>query len=386
MAEFTTKRYLDLEGLRSFWGKAKEFIAAGYDVKGAAAQALVDAKSYADGLKTTIDAAYAAADATTLASANAYADGLAKNYDAKGDAAQALVDAKSYTDGKVKDINDAAGLLAGRVSTAEGEIDSLQAAVEVLNGEASVEGSVKKQVADAVAGVVASAPEDLNTLKEIADYIASDKTGAAEMNNKISANATAIETLNGEGAGSVKAAVKAEETRAMGIESGLAERIATLEAEAGLGGEEGQSQTLAEKVQLNSTNIATLMGAGEGSVAKALEDAKSHAETKIGEAVTALKGDVADAYNTLGKLEDAILDEKSRAEGAEAGLQSAIDLKVAKSVYEAKIGEIEADIQAIENGENGILAQAKAYTDAEAGKVYASILAIQTSEIEGLFA
>ena len=46
-----------------------------YDAKGAAAQALTDAK--------------------------AYADGLAGDYDAKGDAAQALVDAKAYTDEEI---------------------------------------------------------------------------------------------------------------------------------------------------------------------------------------------------------------------------------------------------------------------------------------------
>lgn len=57
-----------------------------YDAKGAAAQALKDAKSYADG--------------------------LASNYDAKGAAAQALVDAKSYADG----LNTA---MDGRVQTLE---------------------------------------------------------------------------------------------------------------------------------------------------------------------------------------------------------------------------------------------------------------------------
>lgn len=38
-----------------------------------------------------------------------------------------------------------------------------------------------------VAKVIANAPEDYDTLKEIADYIASDKTGAAQINNAISA-------------------------------------------------------------------------------------------------------------------------------------------------------------------------------------------------------
>ena len=46
---------------------------------------------------------------------------------------------------------------------------------------------IANAAAGEVAKVVANAPEDLNTLKEIAEYIESDKTGAAELNNAISA-------------------------------------------------------------------------------------------------------------------------------------------------------------------------------------------------------
>ena len=72
----------------------------------------------------------------------------------------------------------------------EARIKANEDAIVVLNG--SGDGSVQKQVADAIAGVVASAPADFDTLKEIADYIASDKTGAAELSNRIAANEKAI--------------------------------------------------------------------------------------------------------------------------------------------------------------------------------------------------
>lgn len=72
---------------------------AGKETSGAAAQALVDAKAYADGLATNYDAKGAAA--TAEANAKAYADGLATNYDAAGSAASALTDAKDYTDGEI---------------------------------------------------------------------------------------------------------------------------------------------------------------------------------------------------------------------------------------------------------------------------------------------
>ena len=107
--------------------------------------------------------------------------------------AEAVYATKEELVDEVEAITGAATELAGRVTTAEGKITTLEGAVETLNGEG--DGSVKKQVADAIAGVVASAPADFDTLKEIADYIASDKTGAAELSNRVSANETAIGTL-----------------------------------------------------------------------------------------------------------------------------------------------------------------------------------------------
>ena len=107
--------------------------------------------------------------------------------------AEAVYATKEELADEVEAITGAATELAGRVTTAEGKITTLEGAVETLNGEG--DGSVKKQVADAIAGVVASAPADFDTLKEIADYIASDKTGAAELSNRVSANETAIGTL-----------------------------------------------------------------------------------------------------------------------------------------------------------------------------------------------
>lgn len=63
-------------------------------------------------------------------------------------------------------------------------------AIAVLVG--AVEGDNAKSVrviaSEEVAKVVNSAPEDFDTLKEIADYIASDKTNAANINNKLAAH------------------------------------------------------------------------------------------------------------------------------------------------------------------------------------------------------
>lgn len=78
----------------------------------AEADALAAAKEYANGLDTAMDArvdaleaidhnAYVAADATNLQAAKDYADGLAGNYDASGAAAAAEAAAKTYADEQI---------------------------------------------------------------------------------------------------------------------------------------------------------------------------------------------------------------------------------------------------------------------------------------------
>ena len=89
-----------------------------------------------------------------------------------------------------KDVEDSLAEVDEAIQGVADDVAEALEAIGVLNGEA--EGSVKKQVADAIAGVVASAPQDFDTLKEIADYIASDKTGAAELSNRVAAVETAI--------------------------------------------------------------------------------------------------------------------------------------------------------------------------------------------------
>lgn len=78
-------------------------------------------------------------------------------------------------------------------TTLPNRITSVENSITTLQG--SGVGSIEAMIATAIAAVVANAPEDFNTLKEIADYIASDKTGAVNMNNAISANTAAINEI-----------------------------------------------------------------------------------------------------------------------------------------------------------------------------------------------
>ena len=99
-------------------GEAKTYaegLGVNYDKAGDAAKALTDAKAYADGLASNYDAAGAAASALT--EAKSYADGLASNYDAAGSAESALTEAKSYADGLATNY-DAAGAAASAAASA----------------------------------------------------------------------------------------------------------------------------------------------------------------------------------------------------------------------------------------------------------------------------
>lgn len=131
-------------------------------------------------------------------------------------------------------------------------------AIEVLNGTG--EGSVSKQVSDAIAGVVASAPEAFDTLKEIADYIAGDKTNAAELLNKVNANTEAI-------AAEVKRAGD-KEVELAGLISDLDAAYKAKDVEL-----VAEDERLAGLIQGNTDLINTLNGDGEGSVNKKISDA-----------------------------------------------------------------------------------------------------------------
>lgn len=176
---------------------------------------------------TKIQTKMATDDATTLQSAKDYADSLAGDYDAAG-TAQTKVDelangaVKANTDAitklngdetvegsvdkKIKDTSDA---LEQKITDStyddteiQAKVSANETAIGVLNGTG--EGSVAKKVSDEIAKVVAGADESMDTLKEVSDWISNHADSAAAMQTKINANENAINTLNGEGEGSVK--------------------------------------------------------------------------------------------------------------------------------------------------------------------------------------
>lgn len=204
-----------------------------YDAKGAAAQALTDAKAYADGKDAAIQAAQA--DATSA---------LDKIGAVPDDSTVMAEIAKAKAEATYDDT-----ALAGRVTAVEGDIDT-------LNGEG--EGSVKKAVADGIATVVAGADADFDTLKEVADWIKSDTTGAAKMQAQI-ATLTGGDTVEG----SVAKAVKDAKDYADGLDSAMDSRVDALEAAIGEGGSVA-TQIATEIGKLDATKSSADVEAGKG--------------------------------------------------------------------------------------------------------------------------
>ena len=242
---------------------------------------------------------------------NYFAQGLygkiKANFDAKGSASTAETNAKTYADG----LNTT---MDGRVTTLETTVGNAESGlvkdVAVLKGDNTTEGSVAYQIAQIVAGADAS----YDTLKEIADWIMSDQTGAAKMANDIKANADAISDLE-----TLVGTIPADAT-ATDIVGYIAEYVQAQLAASDLSqyakatdfnalkevvGDEtkGLVKGLADvttKATDNESAIATLNGADtvEGSVAKALKDAKTYADGLAVNYATAEQGSKADAAAT----------------------------------------------------------------------------------------
>ena len=137
------------------------------------------ASANADAIEA-MDAAYKAADTATLNSAKSYADSLARNYDASGSAAQALVDAKAYADAEDKKIEDTIGEVAEGKTVVEMISDAKTAATY---NDTEVRGLISgntEAIADMDAAYKAADTALETNLKAYADTAEADAIAAAK--------------------------------------------------------------------------------------------------------------------------------------------------------------------------------------------------------------
>ena len=189
-------------------GKVKDNADAIAVINNAETGILKQAKDYADGKDTAIAAAKkAGTDAAAAVTA------LEKGQVATNKTDIATINGKLGTipaDKTIADmISDAQTAATYDDKEVRGLIKDNKDAIDVLNGGDTIEGSVAKNIKDAINTFATQISEDgkVNTFKELVDYVAAHGSEYTAAIADIAANKSAIDTLNGTGAGSVSKAV-----------------------------------------------------------------------------------------------------------------------------------------------------------------------------------
>lgn len=387
---------------------------AGKEASGAAAQALADAKTYADGLADNYDEKGAAATAESNAKAYAkeYADGLATNYDASGSAAQALVDAKAYTDaeitewvgtktvgtqiseaitgldlantydakgaaaavdgkltahateadGKYETKTDAAGKLTEakgytdtEVAKVQGEVDALETYVGTFTASEGVDTVVK--YIDAKTANIAS-DETVGAIDNRVKAIEDDYLKKADK-DELAGDIKDISDLVGTTAVAtqIENAVKAEKERAEGIESGLRTDVDAIK---------GDYLKAADKEALQGQIDLIMNNPDTEKVINSISEFTQYIEDH-GEIAEGLRVDI-------NKNKDDIAAEVTRATGVEGGLDTRL------KAVEAAVGESGSVADDIADA----LAEAKKYTDDEVKELTEGAVATNAADIDAL--
>lgn len=189
-------------------GKVKDNADAIAAINNAETGILKQAKDYADGKDTAIAAAKKAGDDAAAAVKNLSEGQVTTN---KNDIA--TINGKLGTipaDKTIADmISDAQTAATYNDTEVRGLIKNNKDAIDVLKGGDTVDGSVAKSVKDAINDFASKVTEDgtVNTFKELVDYVAAHGNEYTAAIADIAANKSAIDTLNGTGAGSVSKAV-----------------------------------------------------------------------------------------------------------------------------------------------------------------------------------
>ena len=292
---------------------------------------------------------------------------LANTYDPKGAAdgkdaaiaaakkagtdAQADVDALKAKVGTVpadktvvKMIEDAQKAATYDDTAVKSDIKKNADAIGVLNG--SGEGSVDKKITDAFNDFATKVSDDgvVNRYKDLIDWAATHGSEAAKMAGEITKLQAILKGIGGEGESATVVAYVTEAIKALKI--GDYAKAADLTA-------------LAGRVTTAEASITTLTGTGAGSVKKAQADAEAHADTVAGTAETNAKKHATD-------LNTAMDTRVKKVEASVTTLTGEGDGSVKKALADAKAyadglaGNYDAKGDAAQ-----ALKDAKAYTDSK---------------------
>lgn len=189
-------------------GKVKDNADAIAAINNAETGILKQAKDYADGKDTAIAAAKKAGD-DAAAAVTTLENGQVKTN--KTDIAAINTKIGTVTEGKtiVDMISDAQTAATYDDKEVRGLIKNNKDAIDVLKGGDTIDGSVSKSIKDAINDFATKLSDDgtVNTFKELVDYVATHGSEYTAAIGDIAANKSAIDTLNGTGAGSVSKTV-----------------------------------------------------------------------------------------------------------------------------------------------------------------------------------
>ena len=299
-----TKKYVSLEKLSLYDDKIKKVITDGD------AAALQAAKDYADESFELANENAASLANTAEANAKAYADGKDTAIQAAADAAAAAATAAATADGKAVAAQGAVDALAGYVGTIP---EGATATNVVAYVQEKTAGIASEGAMNELGNRVTAVEGDVATIK--GDYLkAADKT---ELAGDIADVQTAVDTEKG---------------RAEGVEAGLDARLAVVE---------GDYLKAADKTELQG-NIDTVAGAVErltngvsadevDGVNDLIQYVKDH-----GTEVTGMQGNIAQNASDIA----GVAGRMTTAEGKITAVEGAVATKVEQTAYDAKVAEL----------------------------------------------
>ena len=328
------KRLDDEGGLVDRLEAAEAFVAAHDDTaRDARIKTLEDAIKEGGAIKEAIDAAQA--DADNLEQRLDAEGGLVDRIEAN-EANIARLDGAVTVEGSVKkQIKDAIDEVNGAAEDLEERVKANEDAIGVINGTG--EGSIKKAVADLVNG----APDALDTLDELAAALRdkADVLDAIEtaFDGKLSQQKTDLQK-------EIDDDVKAEADLRVAADNALDARIKVIEGEGAGSVKKAQADAIAEATRLDGV-------------------LKQELQAEIDSDVKVVADELAKQKNASieGTLAKQIADEKSRAEGVEAGFETRIAANEAFVAAQPAIDKAQDDrIKALEdaNKDGGAVADA----------------------------
>lgn len=318
----------------------------------------------------------ASKDAETLKSAKDYADSLADNYDAAGTAASKVAEltnglVKANTDAIAK-LNDGAGVEGSvdfKIAAAKTELNVTIAAAQAAADQAQDE-------VDAAEGRLDTAEGKIVTMQGQIDALIAGTYDDTEVRNLIKGNADDIDALEGRAD-----AVEAKVTTLIGDDENMSVRA--------IANEELTKQLITENAAENLNElreIAAWIQAHPGDAA-AMNAAIADLEALIGALPEGVTATTIVAY-----IQEAVAAEKSRAEGAEAGLSGRIDVidgnigegKVDDRIAAAKSAAVTEAGSAADAKDAQILQSAKDYADSKVAGVDLTGIATNAQNIASL--